>query len=85
MADRRLNVVRVMTYLADDLQARQYPMAGVLRQLAREVATMQDSPDTQGGVCGAVSRSCSRAPDVREGSASSARHGKVTEKGSLFT
>src|SRR5829696_164935 len=45
MISRRHNVVRVMTYLADDLEARQYPMAGVLRQLAREVGTMQGDGD----------------------------------------
>ena len=38
-------------YLADDLQGRQYPMAGVLRQLAREVAMMEDGADIDGGVC----------------------------------
>jgi hypothetical protein len=41
MADRRQNVVRVLLYVAEDLERKQYGMAGVLRQLAREVATME--------------------------------------------
>ena len=44
----------MMTYLADDSQARQYPMAGVLRQLAREIARMQDDESDDGACrCGA--------------------------------
>jgi hypothetical protein len=43
-----------MGYLADDLEARHYPMAGVLRQLAREVATMQDADDAAMCRCGGL-------------------------------
>lgn len=42
MATRRANTVTVLLYLADDLEGRHYPMAGVLRQLAREVAQLPD-------------------------------------------
>src|SRR3954449_2200225 len=48
MASRRHNVVRVMLYVVEDLQDRGYPMAGVLRQLAREVAQLAfDEPADQ--------------------------------------
>ncbi len=42
MATRRQNTVKVLLYLADDLEGRRYPMAGVLRQLAQEVAQLPD-------------------------------------------
>ncbi len=52
MASRRRNIVVVMLHLADDLERRHYPMAGVLRQLAREVAQLGfDDPD-DAGRCG---------------------------------
>ena len=50
MADRRQNVVRVLLYVAEDLERKQYGMAGVLRQLAREVATME-TVDADCGAC----------------------------------
>jgi hypothetical protein len=55
MAPRRQNIVRVMVHLADDLERRAYPMAGVLRQLAREVATLDEAADVSedGCRCGA--------------------------------
>jgi len=40
MASRRHNVVVVMLHVAEDLEERHYPMAGVIRQLAREVAPL---------------------------------------------
>lgn len=51
MASRRQNVVRVMLYIADDLEAKRYDMAGILRQLAREVATMADDAADEPGRC----------------------------------
>ncbi len=49
MASRRRNIVVVLLHLADDLEGRKYPMAGVLRQLAREVAQLGfDDPDDVG-------------------------------------
>ncbi len=40
MATRRQNVVRVLLHIAKDLDRRHYPAAGVLRQLAAEVAVL---------------------------------------------
>ncbi len=40
MASRRHNVVVVLLHVAEDLEGRGYAMAGVLRQLAREVAQL---------------------------------------------
>jgi hypothetical protein len=37
--------VKVLLYIADDLEGRRYPMAGVLRQLAQEVAQLPDVDD----------------------------------------
>jgi hypothetical protein len=55
MAARRENVVRVLLYVADDLEDRRYPMAGVLRQLAREVAVLAVDEPVEGRCgCGAV-------------------------------
>ncbi len=51
MVDRRQNVVRVLLYVADDLEARRYSMAGVLRQLAREVATMESDSGAGDDAC----------------------------------
>ncbi len=42
MASRRANTVKVLLYIADDLEGRRYPMAGVLRQLAQEVAQLPE-------------------------------------------
>src|SRR4051812_20712975 len=56
MASRRQNVVRVLLYVADDLEDRHYPMAGVIRQLAREVAQLAFEDPAEAGrcACGAV-------------------------------
>lgn len=53
MASKRENVVKVLLYVATDLEDRQYGMAGVLRQLAREVAQMNDGPEEGRCRCGA--------------------------------
>lgn len=52
MATRRANVVTVLLHIAEDLEDRGYGMAGVIRQLAREVATMPDAETEGPGRCG---------------------------------
>jgi hypothetical protein len=52
MASRRENIVTVMLGLARDLEARGYPMAGVIRQLAREVAQLAFDDPAESGRCG---------------------------------
>ncbi len=52
MASRRHNVVTVLLAVADDLEGRHYPMAGVLRQLAREVAQLSFDDPADDGRCG---------------------------------
>ena len=55
MATKGQNVVKVLLYVADDLERRHYSMAGVLRQLAREVATLDlAEPEPGRCCCGAV-------------------------------
>jgi hypothetical protein len=55
MASRRHNIVVVMLHVAEDLEARHYPMAGVIRQLAREVAQLAfDEPEEGRCGCGAA-------------------------------
>ncbi len=52
MASRRHNVVVVMLALAEDLEGRGIWSAGVLRQLAREVATMPQGQEHDEARCG---------------------------------
>ncbi len=52
MASRRHNIVVVLLAVADDLEGRHYPMAGVLRQLAREVAQLGFDDPADAGRCG---------------------------------
>jgi len=56
MASRRHNIVVVLLHVAEDLEGRGYPMAGVIRQLAREVAQLAfDEPaDEHRCACGAA-------------------------------
>lgn len=51
MASRRHNVVVVLLHIAQDLEERHYPMAGLVRQVAREVATMPDSHEADACRC----------------------------------
>ncbi len=51
MASKRQNVVTILLGMANDLERRGYGMAGVLRQLAREVATMPDSHEADACRC----------------------------------
>lgn len=52
MASRRHNVVVVMLDIAQDLEERNYGMAGVLRQLAREVSQLAFDEPSEVGRCG---------------------------------
>ena len=56
MASRRRNIVAVLLHVAEDLEGRHYPMAGIIRQLAREVAVLAfDEPaDAHRCACGAA-------------------------------
>jgi hypothetical protein len=53
MATRRENTVTVLLHIAQDLEDRRYPMAGILRQLAQQVAQLEDSAEEGGCPCGA--------------------------------
>ncbi len=52
MASRRHNVVVVLLHVAEDLEERHYPMAGVIRQLAREVSQLAFDEPAEAGRCG---------------------------------
>ncbi len=52
MASRRANIVTVLLSVAEDLEGRHYPMAGIIRQLAQQVATMPDRDAEEPGRCG---------------------------------
>jgi hypothetical protein len=51
MASRQENEVTVLLGLARDLEARHYPMVGVLRQLAREVSQLTLDDPVEPGRC----------------------------------
>lgn len=47
-ADHRRELVRQGTYVAADLEERGYPLVGIVRQLAREVAGIGDTGSDDG-------------------------------------
>jgi hypothetical protein len=51
MATKQQNIVTVLLGIARDLEARHYPMVGVLRQLAGEVSSLSLDDPVEPGCC----------------------------------
>ncbi len=94
MASRRHNIVTVLLHVAQDLEARHYPMAGVLRQLAREISQLAFDEPSEAGRCacgaaivqprtGRPRKSCTRCSPQRKspGKRDDAREGTANQEG----